>query len=456
MGLKAIVASSSGGAAAGITIGTSVITGGTNTRVLFDDNGVVGESAGFVYVKATGQATATLLVATTSLTAPLLQAGATGGTIALSTTAGQGPTIAAGTATTDVAALTLTRTNNNSAVATGVKIAFTDTTSASGFLALQVLGGASATTNLLSVDKSGNLVVPGMVTAGVSGFAALGSSASIMGILSNGLNTGNTFWRTTINDATVTQFGAFGTTATPGVGSLAAGEGYFLTNSTIGMWLGTLTATPIRFATGTGSLEQVRILNTASANRYLTLTGSNGADPVISTSAGNVAIAPATNQVVFSPTAGAGTATSRAEINKQVTGIADNTATATFTITIPNAAHSGSIKVILTGSMGAGNLGANESTQAVEYDIDITRIAGANAVAAIGAAIGLPGAATTAGGDAVAVTAALSAIAGAVGVTNTFTINVTIAKVGIHSQTNHTCLCYALLMNANSTGITIS
>lgn len=36
-----------------ITIGTTTITGGTNTRVLFDDSGVVGEDAGFVYVKAT-------------------------------------------------------------------------------------------------------------------------------------------------------------------------------------------------------------------------------------------------------------------------------------------------------------------------------------------------------------------------------------------------------------------
>ncbi len=45
----------------GITPGTTVITGGTNTRVLFDDNGVVGESAGLTYVKSTGTLTATVL-----------------------------------------------------------------------------------------------------------------------------------------------------------------------------------------------------------------------------------------------------------------------------------------------------------------------------------------------------------------------------------------------------------
>lgn len=45
-------------AASGITVGTSVITSGTNTRVLFDDSGLVGESAGLTYVKATGTITA--------------------------------------------------------------------------------------------------------------------------------------------------------------------------------------------------------------------------------------------------------------------------------------------------------------------------------------------------------------------------------------------------------------
>ncbi len=62
MTLKA-VAGGGGGAASGITIGTSVITGGTNTRVLFDDSGVVGESAGLTYVKASGTLTATFLTA---------------------------------------------------------------------------------------------------------------------------------------------------------------------------------------------------------------------------------------------------------------------------------------------------------------------------------------------------------------------------------------------------------
>ncbi len=46
-----------GGGASGLTISTTTITGGTDTRVLFDDAGTVGEDAGFVYNKATDSVT---------------------------------------------------------------------------------------------------------------------------------------------------------------------------------------------------------------------------------------------------------------------------------------------------------------------------------------------------------------------------------------------------------------
>lgn len=79
-------------------------------------------------------------------------------------TAGKGPEITPGTATTDVAALSLVRTNNDTSVATGVKFAFTDTSSAAGFLPFQVLGGASATTNLFSLSKAGAVAQGGKTT----------------------------------------------------------------------------------------------------------------------------------------------------------------------------------------------------------------------------------------------------------------------------------------------------
>lgn len=152
----------------------------------------------------------------------------------------------------------------------------------------------------------------------------------------------------------------------------------------------------------------------------------------------------------------AGSATTRNCVNKAVTSIANNTATTVFTVTIPNAAHSASIRVRLVGSSGAGgNIGANESTQEAEYLVNLTRTAGVNAVAAIGAAIGQPAAATVAGGNAVAVTATLSAISGAVGADNTFDIKVTIARAA-GTATNHTCLAFAELLNANASGVTIA
>lgn len=51
-----------GGGSSSLAVGTTVITGGTNTRCLFDDNGVIGESAGCTYVKGTGTLTTTNIV----------------------------------------------------------------------------------------------------------------------------------------------------------------------------------------------------------------------------------------------------------------------------------------------------------------------------------------------------------------------------------------------------------
>lgn len=82
--------------------------------------------------------------------------------------AGEGLAIAAGTAITDVAAFSLTRTNNNAAVATGVKWTFTDTSSAAGFLPFKILGGAAGTTNLFSISKAGEIVIPQSTTAGIT------------------------------------------------------------------------------------------------------------------------------------------------------------------------------------------------------------------------------------------------------------------------------------------------
>lgn len=151
-----------------------------------------------------------------------------------------------------------------------------------------------------------------------------------------------------------------------------------------------------------------------------------------------------------------GGAATRVETNKAVTGIANNTATDVFTVTVPNAAHSASIEVVHTCSLGAGGaIGANEATAATAYLVSIARTAGVNAVATIGTSLGTSGSAAVSGAATITVTGDLSSISGAAGATNTFTVRATVAR-GSGSSTNHTCMSTATLRNANASGVTIS
>ena len=305
---------------------------------------------------------------------------------------GEGLVYAAGTATTDVAAFSLTRTNNNAAVATGVKWTFTDTTSAAGFLPFQILGTSTGAANLFSVDKSGNISVPLLSTISTSG------------------------------GSTIT-FGAF--------------NGDILFSS--------------RFAVDSNNARF-----TSSANYAVAWSSANAPITTASAVDTQVARAGAANSLVFSgATFGAGSATSRTEINKAVTAFTDAAAKTVFTLTIPNAAHSASYLVRLTGSIGAGGaIGANEASATNCYVVTICRTAGVNAVGTISAAFGAA-AANVAGATTVTCTGALAAVSGGVGAVNTIDIQATITKAGGASD-NHTCVATASLLNANATGITIA
>jgi len=120
--------------------------------------------------------------------------------------------------------------------------------------------------------------------------------------------------------------------------------------------------------------------------------------------------------------------TSIYDLQKAVTAIADATPTDVLTVTVPNSVQTASLKVTLKGALGAGGaIGADEATGNVTYDIAIARTAGVNAVAVASAAYG-SAMANVAGAATITVTAAVSAIAGAVGAVNTFTVQVTITK----------------------------
>jgi hypothetical protein len=77
-----------------------------------------------------------------------------------------------------------------------------------------------------------------------------------------------------------------------------------------------------------------------------------------------------------------------------------------------------------------------------------------NAVAVASTAYG-SATSSVAGAATCTITAAVSAISGAVGASNTFTVDVTISR-GSGSSTNHTCLALVELLNANATGITVA
>ena len=90
-------------------------------------------------------------------------AGAAPSTVAALTwgpTAGQGFTAALGTATTDVGNRYTQTWNAAGVTFTHEKHVITDTASAAGSLAVQYLGGAAGTTNLLKVDKNGYTTAP--------------------------------------------------------------------------------------------------------------------------------------------------------------------------------------------------------------------------------------------------------------------------------------------------------
>lgn len=142
-------------------------------------------------------------------------------------------------------------------------------------------------------------------------------------------------------------------------------------------------------------------------------------------------------------------------ISKQVTAIANAVATAVLTVTVPNAPHGAVLRVTLLGTLGAGGaIGADEASASISYDIAIARTAGVATVAVISSAFG-SAAANVAGAATITITAALSAIAGAVGATQTFTVNVTITR-GSGASTNHVCTVLAEILNKNATGVTLS
>jgi trimeric autotransporter adhesin len=353
------------------------------------------------------------------------------------------------------------------------------TIDSAGVVTISGSGANAALSNLASVAINADLTTgagtaatlsataPAAITTAQAGIAAnLTASAAVAGSSVAGAAAGADATITAGNAARLTSGNANGgkvvLTGGAGIGTGTAGP-VQITRA------GTLAAPALIFGTASNGwydaglwvyaqAGNARISLTSgivlSSNSYFAFCDNvNTPSGSVDTAMGRAGVA---NGITFGGNgAGAGTTISRTELNKRVTGIADATGTAVLTVTIPNAAHSAQLYIELCGSLGAGGaIGANEASATNCYTVTFARTAGVNAVAAISAASGAS-AAAVAGAATVTCTAAMSAVSGAVGASNTFTVNVTISRSG-GSSTNHTCLVYAKLLNANATGVSIS
>jgi hypothetical protein len=241
-----------------------------------------------------------------------------------------------------------------------------------------------------------------------------------------------------------TTAGAWTSTGSYGVGTAANPELYLGTDVTTGWYRPNANQWGLSIS---GSL-----VHSFTSNSY---TNSSATAQIAMGASGDAIMTWATTNSFRYSAAAASTATSRTEMNKAVTAFTDAAAKTVFTFTIPNAAHSASFLVRVTGSLGAGGaIGANEASATNCYVVTFTRTAGLATTAAISSAFGAA-ATAVAGAATVTCTAALAAVSGANSATQTIDLQATITRSG-GSSANHTCVATTSLLNANATGITVA
>lgn len=157
-------------------------------------------------------------------------------------------------------------------------------------------------------------------------------------------------------------------------------------------------------------------------------------------------------RLVVGAAATPGSAAIHSAIVVKKTGIADNTATDILTVTVPNGNHAAALRVLLLGSLGTGT-DTFESSRVAQGTIVLARQTGANVVATA-VALTNAGIATVATGGTLTLAYAVSAITGAVGAVNTFTVTVTLVKTG--TITDLQCVAFVELLNAEASGVTMA
>lgn len=134
------------------------------------------------------------------------------------------------------------------------------------------------------------------------------------------------------------------------------------------------------------------------------------------------------------------------------TGIANNVATSIIRVTVPNGMQNAAIEVSLMGWLGTGT-DISESTRYASGAIVLARTTGI-ATVATAATLALAQIATVGSGGTLTLAYGVSSISGAVGVDQTFDIQVTLVVTG--TITDHSCMFAARLMNGKDVGVTIA
>lgn len=144
----------------------------------------------------------------------------------------------------------------------------------------------------------------------------------------------------------------------------------------------------------------------------------------------------------------AGAAGSNVTLTKNLSGMADATDVALFTITIPNVLAGAAVAVTITGSLGDG-----DSTDSAFYMVGVSRVAGANAKAVASTKANAGATAGVSGNAAVIIT--VPSVTGAVGATNTFAVTARVTR-SAGAATNHFVTAEVTLLNGKAGGVTIS
>lgn len=207
------------------------------------------------------------------------------------------------------------------------------------------------------------------------------------------------------------------------------------------------------------TLAYVTIGNTADLSAERSLVGTSNQVAVTDNGANSTVVlsTPQDINVGASPEflalnlgGAAAAATACRQFTKKITGIADNTATDILTVTIPNANHAATIRLLFLSSNGSTD--AFESSRCASGMVIVARTTGVNAVVTA-VAIADAAIATVAAGATHLLTYGVSAVTGAVGASNSFTIQVTIDDSG--NLGSNQLVCFVELLNAQSTGISI-